>query len=175
MPQITLDPEPVDGATVLRAYLADEPLILADLLPRLDAAGLRTLVENRVRLDPAGGRPIYMHRFQVQDRAGRPLDVARDGENLMALLLAVRSGRAASDSLNRLVSRRISIGAPSSVCAPMPATRSRPGSGRAARSGGRSRTIRNRRGCSSGASSRSSATARATPTPRPGSSRASTT
>jgi glutamate dehydrogenase len=101
--RLTFDAEPVDGATVLRAYLVGEPLVLADFLPLLGDAGLRTLEEDRVRLDPVGGRPVFVHRFSVQDRAGRPLDVARDGGNLVALLLAVRAGRVASDELNRLV------------------------------------------------------------------------
>jgi glutamate dehydrogenase len=102
-PQIALDPEPHDGATVLRVYLAGEPLVLADFLPLLDDAGLRALVEDRDRLDPASGKPVYVHRFLVHDRAGRPLDVARVGERLVALLLAVRAGRVPSDVLNRLV------------------------------------------------------------------------
>jgi glutamate dehydrogenase len=102
-PQIALDPEPVDGATVLRVYLAGEPLVLADFLPLLDHAGLRALVEDRVRLDPAAGEPVFVHRFLVQDRARHPLDVARVGERLVALGLAVRAGRVPSDVLNRLV------------------------------------------------------------------------
>jgi glutamate dehydrogenase len=102
-PQITLDPEPVDGATVLRVYLAGEALVLADFLPLLDDAGLRTLVEDRVRLEPASGRPAFVHRFLVQDRAGRPLDVGRSGQPLVELLLAVQARRIPSDVLNRLV------------------------------------------------------------------------
>jgi glutamate dehydrogenase len=102
-PQIALDAEPVDGATVLRVYLAGEPLVLADFLPLLDDAGLRALAEDRVRLDPAGGTPVFVQRFLVQDRAHRPLDVARVGERIVALGLAVRAGRVPSDVLNRLV------------------------------------------------------------------------
>jgi glutamate dehydrogenase len=102
-PRITLDPEPVDGATVLRVYLADEALVLADFLPLLDHAGLRTLVEDRVRLEPASGRTVFVHRFLVQDGAGRPLDVGRSGARLIELLLAVRARRVPSDVLNRLV------------------------------------------------------------------------
>ncbi len=102
-PQVALDPAPVDGATALRVYLAREPLVLADFLPLLDDAGLRTLVEDRVRVDPAGSAPVFVHRFLVQDRAGRPLDVARVGERLVDLVLAVRAGRVPSDGLNRLV------------------------------------------------------------------------
>jgi glutamate dehydrogenase len=102
-PQVALDPAPVDGATALRVYLAREPLVLADFLPLLDDAGLRTLVEDRVRVDPAASAPVFVHRFLVQDRTGRPLDVARVGERLVALVLAVRAGRAPSDVLSRLV------------------------------------------------------------------------
>jgi glutamate dehydrogenase len=102
-PQIALDPEPVDGATVLRVYLAREPLVLADFLPLLDHAGLRALVEDRVRVDPASSEPVFVHRFLVQDRGGKPLDVARAGERIVTLLLAVRAGRVPSDVLNRLV------------------------------------------------------------------------
>src|SRR6185503_3034694 len=102
-PQIVLDPEPLDGATVLRLYLAGEALVLADFLPLLDHAGIRTLVEDRVRLDPASGPPVFLHRFLVHDRMDRILDVPRVGRRLVELLLAVRARRVPSDTLGRLV------------------------------------------------------------------------
>ncbi|HXJ36678.1 MAG TPA: NAD-glutamate dehydrogenase domain-containing protein [Candidatus Eisenbacteria bacterium] len=102
-PQIEFDREPQEGATVLRAYLAGPPLVLTEILPRLDHAGLRTLVEDRVRIEPVSAVPLYLHRFLVQDRAGRPLDVERVGKRLVDLILAVRGGRVPDDALNALV------------------------------------------------------------------------
>ncbi len=102
-PQIEFDREPQEGATVLRAYLAGPPLVLTEILPRLDHAGLRTLVEDRVRIEPVSAVPLYVHRFMVQDRAGRPLDVERVGKRLIDLILAVRGGRVPDDVLNALV------------------------------------------------------------------------
>jgi glutamate dehydrogenase len=101
--EIAVDPTPVDGATVLRVYLAGEPLVLTDFLPLLDHAGVRTLVEDRVRVDPAVGPPVFLHRFLLQDRAGKALDVARTGARFVELLHAVRAGRVPSDGLDRLV------------------------------------------------------------------------
>jgi glutamate dehydrogenase len=120
-PQIVLDPEPADGATVLRLCLAGEPLVLADFLPILDHAGIRALVEDRVRIQPTTGAPVYLHRFHVHDRFGNPLDVARVGDRVVALLLAVRAQRSASDALNGLVVET-DLDWRARRCAPTPST-----------------------------------------------------
>jgi glutamate dehydrogenase len=101
--QLAFDPELQDGASVLRVYLAREPLVLADFLPVLEHAGVRTLTEDRVRLAPLGDPAVFLHRFLVQDGAGRPLDVAKVGAPVIDTLVAVRAGRAADDVLNGLV------------------------------------------------------------------------
>lgn len=92
-----------DVATAMRVYVADQPLVLADVLPVLEHLGLRTLTEDRVAVTPSGQRPLYLHRFLVQDRHGRALELAAVAAPLREALLAIWRGRAADDAMNRLV------------------------------------------------------------------------
>ena len=92
-PQIALDPEPVDGATVL-ARVPRRRAARPGRLPTamLDHAGVRALVEDRVRLDPRGGRAGLRPSLpRAGPCASNPLDVARVGDAARRCWLAVRA------------------------------------------------------------------------------------
>jgi len=93
----------VEDVTELKVYLRDQRLILSDFMPILENTGLRVIAVNpfTVRGEGVGRATLYV--FAVQDGGGDTLDVEGRGQLLADTILAVRSGDALSDELNRLV------------------------------------------------------------------------
>jgi len=87
--------------TRLAVYRADGKLDLSEIMPTLEALGLRVIEEVPTRL--AGSRAIHIHDFGVTDAAGRVLDLNEVGDRVAATIAAVLVGEAESDSLNRLI------------------------------------------------------------------------
>ncbi|MEX2541064.1 MAG: NAD-glutamate dehydrogenase [Trueperaceae bacterium] len=91
-----------EAASLLRIYHHRRTLVLSDVLPVLENAGLRVLeqISYWARLED-GDRGIDV--FRVQDLSGSPLDVRAQGELLIGALEELLAGVAESDRLNRLV------------------------------------------------------------------------
>lgn len=106
---ITLtNPEAVEGmviaepVTELKLYLRGEPLVLSDFMPILDNAGLRVIAMQPFDVLGPEVPDATIYVFAVQDTAREPVDIARRGNALAELVLAVRAGHAANDALNAL-------------------------------------------------------------------------
>ena len=88
--------------THVRLYKVGGKIQLSDLVPILEALGLRVVEERPTHLSHEDGER-FLHDFGVLDAAGRPLDVDAVGERVAACISAVWRGECESDSLNRLV------------------------------------------------------------------------
>ncbi|HEX6133516.1 MAG TPA: NAD-glutamate dehydrogenase domain-containing protein [Longimicrobiales bacterium] len=96
--------EPAGGepVTLLTVYMRGTRLVLSDVMPGLENAGLRVLSMSPFEArDDTGTTFIYV--FAVQDAARQPIDLDARGAVLTEALLAVGAGEAANDSLNELV------------------------------------------------------------------------
>jgi glutamate dehydrogenase len=93
----------VEDVTELKVYLRGERLILSDFMPILENAGLRVI--GVAPFDVGGGDTdeATLYAFAVQDAEGNPLDIDGRGGLLAETILAVRTGDALNDQLNRLV------------------------------------------------------------------------
>ena len=98
------NPESAEGepVTLLTVYMRGMRLVLSDVMPGLENAGLRVLSMSAFEArEDADSTFIYV--FAVQDAAGQPIDLDARGPALSEALLAVGAGEAANDSLNELV------------------------------------------------------------------------
>ncbi len=91
------------AVTELKLFLRDERLVLSDFMPFLENAGLRVIAVSPFEVGNGGPEPATIYVFAVQDPAGGTVDIEERGDLLAETILAVRSGDAMSDSLNRLV------------------------------------------------------------------------
>ncbi len=96
-----------DGTlTRLKLYTPDTRLVLSDVLPILEALGLRVIDEQPTEALAADGRACFIHNFGVADAAsGQQLDVPAVQDRLPSAVLRILDGVAQSDSLNALVTR----------------------------------------------------------------------
>ncbi|NCW58030.1 MAG: NAD-glutamate dehydrogenase, partial [Gammaproteobacteria bacterium] len=77
---------------------------IAELLPVLENFGLRMLAERPWMLEAlAGGDKVSLQDFALELRPGTALDIAKDGDRLLAALRLVRNGELENDGFNRLV------------------------------------------------------------------------
>ncbi|MBW3553191.1 MAG: NAD-glutamate dehydrogenase [Gemmatimonadetes bacterium] len=98
------NPEPTGGerVTLLTVYMRGTRLVLSDVMPGLENAGLRVLSMSPFEArEEAGTTFIYV--FAVQDAARQPIDLEARGPALAEALLAVGAGETTNDSLNELV------------------------------------------------------------------------
>ncbi|NFV78527.1 NAD-glutamate dehydrogenase [Magnetospirillum aberrantis] len=90
------------GQARLKLLHAGSTVPLSDVLPLLEAMGLRVIAEVPHEVRPAdGGESAWIHDFQLESEA--PLDLAARGADFEQALLAVWRGEAESDGFNRLV------------------------------------------------------------------------
>jgi glutamate dehydrogenase len=89
----------VEGVTEMKVYVRGARLVLSDFMPILENTGLRILAV--APFDVGGGVTIYA--FAVQDDEAHPLEIEGRRALLAETILAVRSGDALNDSLNKLV------------------------------------------------------------------------
>ena len=98
------NPEPAGGepVTQLTVYMRGTRLVLSDVMPGLENAGLRVL-----SMSPFEAREdtetTFIYVFVVQDAARRPIDLDARGPALAEALLAVGAGETTNDPLNQLV------------------------------------------------------------------------
>ena len=95
------------GLVRFRLYKTGPGVELSSFLPLLESLGLTVVEEIPYRLDgtPVGDE-VHIHDYGVRaDLADVDVDVDADGPRLAAAALAIWSGRAEADSLNRLVIR----------------------------------------------------------------------
>ncbi len=88
--------------TRLAVYRAGGKLELSSIMPTLEALGLRVVEEVPTRLSGGAGE-VFIHDFGVLDGDGKTLELEDTGGRVADTIVAVLSGRAESDSLNRLV------------------------------------------------------------------------
>ncbi|MGE5505455.1 MAG: NAD-glutamate dehydrogenase, partial [Actinomycetota bacterium] len=88
----------------LKVYHLARPVTLSDILPMLEAMGLKVIAEvpHEVRL-PDLPQPVWVHDFAVESADRRPLDVAGRRDAFHRALAAVWRGDAESDGFDRLV------------------------------------------------------------------------
>ncbi|MGH7447848.1 MAG: NAD-glutamate dehydrogenase domain-containing protein, partial [Longimicrobiales bacterium] len=88
--------------TLLTVYMRGTRLVLSDVMPGLENAGLRVLSMSPFEArDDAG--TTFVSVFAVQDATRQPLDLDARGVVLAEALLAVGAGETTNDSLNELV------------------------------------------------------------------------
>ena len=97
-----------DEASHLEIYHPGRTLVLSDVLPLLENLGFRVLeqVAYTFELGAQGEEDAEVRGidiFRVQDQRGAALNVEQDGERVRQALLALLSGEAENDRLNRLV------------------------------------------------------------------------
>jgi glutamate dehydrogenase len=98
------NPELADGepVTLLTVYMRGTQLVLSDVMPGLENAGLRVLSMSAFEARE-GAHTTFLYVFAVQDAARQPIDLDARGPALAEALLAVGAGDATNDALNELV------------------------------------------------------------------------
>ena len=98
------NPESIEGerVTLLTVYMRRTQLVLSDVMPGLENAGLRVLSMSAFEAREEA-HTTFIYVFAVQDAARQPIDLHARGPTLAEALLAVGAGEATNDSLNELV------------------------------------------------------------------------
>jgi glutamate dehydrogenase len=91
-----------ERVTRLSVYMRSTRLVLSEVMPVLENAGLRVLSMSAFEAREGGG-VTFVYAFAVQDDAHEPLDLAARGAVLADALLAIGSGVTTNDALNTLV------------------------------------------------------------------------
>ena len=86
----------------LKLARAQLPIPLSDILPPLEAMGLRAMTETPYRLALPDGA-VWLHDFSLETADGRPVDVDAERAGFAEVLGAVWTGDVESDGFNRLV------------------------------------------------------------------------
>ncbi|HEX2888739.1 NAD-glutamate dehydrogenase [Vineibacter terrae] len=81
---------------------AGQPIPLSDILPPLEAMGLRVMTETPFRLSLPDGA-VWLHDFSIETADGRAVDVDAERAGFAETLGAVWTGDMESDGFNRLV------------------------------------------------------------------------
>ncbi|MGE5548187.1 MAG: NAD-glutamate dehydrogenase [Solirubrobacterales bacterium] len=93
-----------EGEARLKLVHKGRPVPLSDILPILEAMGLRVIAElpHEVRIldEPEA---VWLHDFQLESASGRPIDLDARGDAFEQALAKVWQGDAESDGFNRLV------------------------------------------------------------------------
>ncbi len=79
------------------------PAPLSDVLPMLEAMGLRILTETPNRIAPAKGAPVYLHYFEAEIAGGQTLDLRALRPAFLEGFSAAWHGETESDELNALL------------------------------------------------------------------------
>jgi glutamate dehydrogenase len=98
------NPEPSgdERVTRLTVYMRGTRLVLSDVMPGLENAGLRVLSMSPFEASEDDG-VTFVYVFAVQDAAHEPIDLDARGTVLADTLLAVGAGETTNDPLNALV------------------------------------------------------------------------
>jgi glutamate dehydrogenase len=95
-------PEQKPHEMALKLARAGQPIPLSDILPPLEAMGLRALTEAPYRLALPDG-VVWLHDFSLETADGRTVDVEAERAGFAETLGAVWTGDMESDGFNRLV------------------------------------------------------------------------
>ncbi|MBX9635712.1 MAG: NAD-glutamate dehydrogenase, partial [Magnetospirillum sp.] len=77
---------------------------LSDILPILEAMGVRVIAEVPHEVRPADQKvPVWIHDFQLESAGGGSMDLAARGASFEETLIRVWRGEAESDGFNKLV------------------------------------------------------------------------
>ncbi|MDA8230213.1 MAG: NAD-glutamate dehydrogenase [Magnetospirillum sp.] len=88
----------------LKLYRRGETVALSDVLPMLEAMGLRIIAELPHEVRPTDGAPtVWIHDFAVESADRAPIDLADRHHSFEEALIRVWRGEAESDGFNRLV------------------------------------------------------------------------
>jgi len=88
----------------LKLLRSGDTVALSDILPMLEAMGLRVIAEVPHEIRAADlGRSFWLHDFLVQSANGDPIDLNARGADFETALTTVWRGGAESDGFNRLV------------------------------------------------------------------------
>jgi glutamate dehydrogenase len=98
-------PEAAPHEGRLKVYRLGRPVPLSDVLPMLEAMGLRVIAEVPHEIIAAGdiSEPVWIHDFTVETADGSVMDVAGRRGAFQEALAAAWRGEAESDGFNRLV------------------------------------------------------------------------
>ena len=86
----------------LKLARAAQPIPLSDILPPLEAMGLRAMTETPYQLSLPDGT-VWLHDFSLETADGRPVEVEAERAGFAEALGAVWTGDMESDGFNRLV------------------------------------------------------------------------
>ena len=86
-----------------KLFHALKPAPLSDVLPMLEAMGLRILTETPTRIEAAGAEPIYLHYFEAETASGREIDLRALRPLFLEAFERIWRGDADSDAFNRLI------------------------------------------------------------------------
>ncbi len=89
----------------LKLYHRGGPVVLSDVLPVLERLGLRVIKEATFPLEDAQAGPLVIHDFAMLEPMGRALPLEALKDPFERAFIAIWTGLAESDGLNRLVLR----------------------------------------------------------------------
>ncbi len=94
-----------DGPDCLRLklYRLNEAALLSDLLPIVEAMGLKGLAEHGFEVTPEGSAPVWVHELFLRHVSGLSVNLDRVRTPLEQAVVAVWGGRTENDGFNRLV------------------------------------------------------------------------
>jgi glutamate dehydrogenase len=84
-------------------YSVDEPIPLSDALPILEEMGSEVYTEHPYEAKLASGQSFWIQDFHLRHESGTAIDVEAVSERFEQCFMAVLSGEAEQDELNRLV------------------------------------------------------------------------
>ena len=95
-------PDQVAHQMALKLARAAQPIPLSDILPPLEAMGLRGMTETPYRLSLPDGA-VWLHDFSLETADAREVDVDAERAGFAEVLGAVWTADVESDGFNRLV------------------------------------------------------------------------
>jgi glutamate dehydrogenase len=84
-------------------YSLDGPLVLSDALPILERMGAEVHTEHPYEAKLQSGEPFWIQDFHLCHESGNPIDVDAVSDRFEECFMAVLSGEAENDGLNRLI------------------------------------------------------------------------
>lgn len=86
-----------------KLFHAESPAPLSDVLPMLEAMGLRILTETPTEVRATGETPIFLHYFVATTADGQELDVRKARPLFLDAFARIWRGEADNDDFNRLI------------------------------------------------------------------------
>ncbi len=93
------------SALQLRLFHYEKPLVLSDVLPRLENMGLRIITQASYRLTPKNGQPLWLSELSTESRDGRAIALEQIKAPFIEAFHKLWEGALEDDRLNGLVLR----------------------------------------------------------------------